>query len=102
MKPRVVLLSSFAFLGMMVVSTFEVGAEVRVVGGVTPDRRPEGSPTLSSFDLDRKRALHGISKPYPTSIEHWLDDQGAWFTPFNHPGMSHPYDIRNWHGKSDG
>lgn len=45
-------------------------------------------------------ALHGVDKPTPASLA-WLKDQGAWYTPFNHPGMAGPYDLRGWHGKDD-
>jgi hypothetical protein len=41
-------------------------------------------------------ALHGVDKPVPASLA-WLKDQGAWYTPFNHPGMPGPYDLRGWH-----
>ena len=27
-----------------------------------------------------------------------LDRQGAWYTPFNLPGMPGYYDLRQWHG----
>ena len=27
----------------------------------------------------------------------FLEDQGNWYTPFNHPGMTGRYDIRGWH-----
>lgn len=70
-----------------------------VVGGTTPDRRPEGLPSVGAFSLDkaaRAKALSGISKPYPASLG-FLDHQGAWYTPFSHPGMTAPYDIRGLH-----
>jgi len=41
-------------------------------------------------------ALHGVDKPVPASLA-WLKDQGAWYTPFNHPGMPGSYDLRGWH-----
>lgn len=43
------------------------------------------------------RALTGVEPPYPASLR-FLEDQGAWHTPFIHPGMTGPYDIRRWHG----
>lgn len=43
------------------------------------------------------RALTGGEPPYPASLR-FLEDQGAWHTPFTHPGMTGPYDIRRWHG----
>ena len=69
------------------------------IAGVRPDRRPEAAPVLKAYDKDAAwydRALHGVSEPYPYSLK-FLEDQGAWFTPFIHPGMTPPYDIRHWH-----
>lgn len=74
------------------------------VAGLAPDRRPAEAPTITEFRQDeawRNRALTGISEPYPASLE-WLDDQGAWYTPFNRPGMTGPYDLRGWHGAAQG
>ncbi len=71
------------------------------VAGTTPDRRPEGAPVVrqtgfTMFGL--ATALEGISQPYPKNLD-FLDDQGAWFTPFTRPGMRGPYDIRGLHKK---
>ena len=69
------------------------------IAGVHPDRRPEGAPVLKEYRKDAawyERALHGIAEPYPYSLR-FLEDQGAWYTPFIHPGMLPPYDIRGWH-----
>ena len=69
------------------------------IAGVQPDRRPENAPVISSVERDAawfQRALTGVSRPYPASLR-FLDDQGNWYTPFNHPGMTGPYDIRGWH-----
>lgn len=67
------------------------------VSGVHPDRRPENAPVISSVqkgaDWDA-RYLHGIDKPLPPHLA--LQDQGAWYTPFNHRGMTPPYDPRGW------
>jgi hypothetical protein len=71
------------------------------IAGVHPDRRPEGAPVLKEYRKDAawyERALHGIAEPYPYSLR-FLEDQGAWYTPFIHPGMLPPYDIRGWHGR---
>lgn len=102
MKSLVAILPLLALAGIPAFTSVAAAAEPQVVGGITPDRRPEGFPKITTYELDRKQALHGISKPIPASIEQWLDDQGAWFTPFSHPGMTDPYDIRNWHEKADG
>ncbi len=79
-------------------------AEPNVIGGITPDRRPEGLPTVGQTGLTQagqERILHGVSRPYPPSLR-WIEDQGGWFTPFANPGMTGPYDIRNWHQKGKG
>ncbi len=70
-----------------------------VIGGLTPDRRPEGLPLVTETGLTMfgmVRELHGVARPYPPLD--FLDDQLGWYTPFSHPGMTAPYDIRNWHG----
>jgi hypothetical protein len=75
-------------------------ADGQVIGGLTPSERPAGAPVIAEFVKDGEwyqRALSGIEPPYPASLR-FLEDQGAWFTPFTHPGMTGPYDIRHWHG----
>ena len=69
------------------------------IAGVKPDQRPEGAPVIKEFVKDGawyKNALNGVDSPYPASL-HFLENQGGWYTPFNHPGMTGPYDIRGWH-----
>ncbi len=105
MKLLVAVCSLAVGLGVCGFSSASAQAEPKVLGGITPDRRPEGLPVVGApgmSDADQKRALHGVAQPPPASLEMWLDDQGRWFTPFTHPGMTGPYDIRNWHGKSNG
>ena len=71
------------------------------IAGVHPERRPEGAPVIVGFEKPAEwyeQALHGISEPYPYSLK-FLEDQGAWFSPFIHPGMTGRYDIRHWHKK---
>lgn len=105
MKPLVALVSLFTLVSILGVASAASAGDARVVGGITPDRRPEGLPVVAPStlsDAGRKSLLHGVTKPYPASIKHWIDDQGGWFTPFSHPGMTGPYDIRNWHEKSNG
>lgn len=68
------------------------------IAGVDPAERPEGAPVITEVQKDAawyQEALTGISEPYPGSLR-FLEDQGAWHTPFNRPGMP-PYDIRGWH-----
>lgn len=74
-------------------------AEEPFIAGLAPDMRPAGAPRLETYDKDAdwyRRALTGISRPYPASLR-FLEDQGAWHNPFIVPGMTGPYDIRNWH-----
>lgn len=86
----------------LLIGAFALAASAQaetVIGGATPDRRPEGAPRVADFALDksaRAKALSGVSKPYPASLG-FLDNQGAWYTPFSHPGMTGPYDIRGLH-----
>ena len=74
-------------------------AQAGFIAGVDPSTRPAGAPVVTEYPKDGawyQRALTGISQPYPSSLR-FLEDQGAWFTPFIHPGMTGPYDIRGWH-----
>jgi len=69
------------------------------ISGVNPATRPEGAPIITEIIKDGDwytRALSGVTSPYPASLK-FLEDQGAWFNPFIHPGMLGPYDIRGWH-----
>lgn len=71
----------------------------RFVAGLTAYQRPAGAPVVQKFVSGsdwHARALTGISEPVPGSLG-FLDRQGAWYTPFNHPGMPGYYDLRNWH-----
>jgi hypothetical protein len=75
-----------------------VGGEF--IAGETPDVRPALAPVLTTHTQGDNwycRALSGISQPYPASLR-FLEDQGAWYTPFIVPGMTGRYDLRNWHG----
>lgn len=81
-----------------------VGAHASAAGdypiaGLAPDVRPAGAPRVEAYVKDGawyRQALHGVQPPYPASLR-FLEDQGAWHTPFTVPGMTGPYDIRNWH-----
>lgn len=69
------------------------------IAGVQPDRRPEGAPQITTFSKPAnwsERMMHGISQPHPAGLG-FIADEGAWYTPFNHPGMTGHYDIRDWH-----
>ncbi len=67
------------------------------VAGTAPERRRTDVPTIKiAPPLDEQRALRGVDRPYPASLD-MLRDQGAWYTPFTQPGMTGPYDIRGHH-----
>jgi hypothetical protein len=67
------------------------------VAGLTPSQRPVNAPVLTvSPVLEARQALRGVSSPVPDSLK-FLRDQGGWFNPFMHPGMTGPYDLRGWH-----
>lgn len=74
------------------------------ISGLEPDRRPAGAPSLNEYVKDAAwycQALTGVSSPYPASLR-FLEDQGAWHTPFVRPGMTGPYDLRHWHATACG
>lgn len=69
------------------------------IAGVNPQQRPANAPTVTTVKKTNewyKKALTGVVPPYPYSL-HFLENQGNWFNPFMHPGMTGPYDIRGWH-----
>lgn len=69
------------------------------IAGTQPSERPAGAPVIREVrkpDGWYSRALTGISKPYPASLK-FLEDQGNWYTPFDHPGMPGRFDIRGLH-----
>lgn len=73
--------------------------DVSFIAGVNPAERPATAPVITEVHKDNAwytHALTGVEQPYPQSL-HFLENQGNWFTPFTHPGMTAPYDIRSWH-----
>lgn len=73
--------------------------EINWIAGSKPDMRPAFAPVIKNYSKDGEwynNALQGISPPYPASLR-FIETQGAWYTPFNHPGMTGAYDIRGWH-----
>lgn len=69
------------------------------IGGVVPDKRPKNAPIIQQYEKPEgwyDNALHGVIQPYPASLR-FLEEQGNWYTPFNHKGMTGAYDIRNWY-----
>jgi len=68
------------------------------VAGIHPDQRPANAPVIIEFKKNQAWYSHAITGLQSTFIGlSFLDFQGAWYTPFNQPGMSSPYDIRGWH-----
>lgn len=76
-------------------------AEGAFIAGLEPSKRPEGAPVITQMSKTPawyELALNGVSAPFPASLR-FLEDQGNWFNPFLHPGMTGPYDIRGWHSQ---
>jgi len=74
-------------------------ASAAFVAGLAPHRRPEAAPMIREFAPGaewKARALTGVAQPVPPSLG-FLDRQGAWYTPFDRPGMPGRYDLRQWH-----
>lgn len=74
----------------------------RFIAGLAPNHRPEHTPVIREYavsEQQRKQALTGISQPTSSGFA-FIDDQQAWFTPFNRPGMIGYYDLRTWHANS--
>jgi hypothetical protein len=74
------------------------------IAGLAPYQRPQGAPAIASernVEKTQAAGLYGISSPIPRSLG-FLTSQGAWYTPFIHPGMTGRYDLRGWHKPSDG
>ncbi len=93
--------SVFSFLSVLVaviaVAPFPVLAAP--IAGLAPYQRPEGAPVIQQSEQSpawSERALRGVTQPVPASFK-WLQDQGAWYTPFISPGMPGYYDLRQWH-----
>ncbi len=96
-------LSSIASISFVSITLFVISptALAYPVAGLTPDQRPAGAPVIKEMKKTPEwytNALRGVSEPYPYSLK-FLENQGAWYTPFIYSGMKAPYDIRGWHQK---
>lgn len=104
MKPshhRLLAIGSMLFL-LPVWPSLLFAAPEYPVAGLAPSQRPAQAPRIDTeLPLDKAVALRGVSEPLPASLK-FLDQQGGWFTPFNHPGMPPPYDLRGWHATLPG
>ena len=88
-----------AFVLALGVST--LAAAEYPMAGVDPSQRPQGAPRITEVVKGPDwyaRALTGISQPYPPSLA-FLENQGNWYTPFNHPGAPGRYDLRGWYSQ---
>jgi len=86
---------------LVVIITSVAFAEEGLIAGVDPSQRPVAAPAITTVDHPGAwytTSLLGVSQPYPNSLR-FLEDQGNWYTPFNHPGMPGRYDIRGWQQK---
>lgn len=84
--------------------SWSADAEAAPLAGLTPHERPAGAPVVKSVirtPEQTSKLTTGIDKPLPPGIE-WLKDQGAWYSPFERPGMVGYYDLRGWHGAAGG
>ena len=90
---------SQAVIAMAMTAPVMASADGYPIGGTTPYQRPAGAPVITVVNHDGswyQQALTGVVPPYPASLR-FLENQGNWYTPFNHAGASAPYDLRGWH-----
>lgn len=69
------------------------------VAGLAPYERPAGAPVITqppAPEETKTRMLQGIPQPLPAGLG-FAASQGAWYTPFDRPGMTGLYDLRGWH-----
>jgi hypothetical protein len=95
---------AIASAGFSLVGAMSASAAESFVAGTQPDRRPVNAPVLKTYEKSAQwyaNALAGVSEPVPASL-HFLENQGAWFTPFTRPGMTGRYDIRGRHALQQG
>lgn len=89
----------FSLVALIITNTPSSAEELLYIAGTNPAQRPQNAPTLTTEQKDAQwyaRALTGVEQPYPASLQ-FLEDQGSWFSPFNHAGMTDRYDIRGWY-----
>ncbi|MBF0248124.1 MAG: hypothetical protein HQL36_08645 [Alphaproteobacteria bacterium] len=69
------------------------------VAGMNPAERPSWAPKVSQIkweDGRLKKAMRGIPEQVAANLT-FFGKQGNWYTPFERPGMTGLYDIRNLH-----
>lgn len=95
---RVILLGS-AVVAMLSGARVDAAGDGADIAGLRPDQRPAAAPVISTVQKNPgwyEKALQGVTAPFPASLR-FLEDQGNWYSPFLHPGMTGPYDLRGWH-----
>ena len=95
------MLTGALFGGALLLSQPSWADNAYPIAGIQPAERPASAPVIAEVHRDGawyQQALTGVSRPYPNSLK-FLENQGNWHTPFNHPGMPDGYDIRGWHEK---
>ena len=89
------------FVALMLWGLPAPAAEPYPIAGLAPHERPKGAPVIRAFDAApdwRRQALTGVAEPHPAGLD-FLNNQGAWYTPFMCFGMTSPYDPRGWYVK---
>lgn len=89
-------------MGALCLASAGVAFAQSTLAGLRPDRRPVNAPTLKQQTLtprELKGYLHGVTDPVPANVRD-VAQTGNWFVPLRSPGMTSPYDIRNWHTRS--
>lgn len=84
--------------------TAQPPADEGFIAGSAPYHRPTGAPTMPAPDGGEARLARlarGVEAPIPDGVAR-LNVPGRWFTPFEHPGMTAPYDLRGWHRGATG
>lgn len=87
--------------GLLVVGASAYAEPTPFIAGLVPDSRPAGAPVITVFEQTPawwERAWRGIDPPR-NGID-FLKYQGAWYTPFIHPNLKDPYDIRGLYTKA--
>jgi len=75
--------------------------ETAAIAGFRPYERPVGYPVVVRYEgLDRwkEQAVRGLGQPV-VGLK-FMDDQGAWYTPFNRANLLGRYDLRGLHGST--
>lgn len=91
-----------ALLGTLCLVSAGAAFAQSTLSGLQPDRRPVNAPTLKEHTLSPEQLkgyLHGVTDPVPANVQD-VAQTGNWFVPLRKPGMTGPYDIRNWHARS--